>query len=158
MNQTKKISVYSSTLNALRSGIAKIIDELLIYKFTVDLLSKIPQFHWIGVYFYNPVTKEFYLGYNIGTQATTTMVRYDQLPFPSNQFDAKIEIINNVEAEQTESIAPHAASEAQVLFKHGGTILGMIVIGSETTDTFNEVDRTSLIEIVDTVAEKVRHT
>ncbi|MFX0171323.1 MAG: hypothetical protein ACFE9L_05335 [Candidatus Hodarchaeota archaeon] len=158
MIQTKKISVYTSTLNALRSGIAKINDELLIYKFTVDLLSKIPQFHWIGVYFYNPVTKEFYLGYNVGTQATTTMVRYDQLRFPTNPFDAKIEIINNIEAEQTDSLAPQAAAEAQILFKQGGMILGMIVIASETTDIFTEVDRSSLIELVDTVTEKVRHT
>ncbi|MFX0206805.1 MAG: GAF domain-containing protein [Candidatus Hodarchaeota archaeon] len=157
MDQTKKFSVYNSTLNALRSGIAKINDELLIYKFTVDLLSKIPQFHWIGVYFYNPVTKEFYLGYNIGTQAAKTMVRYDQLGFPTNPFDAKIEIINNIEAEQTDSISPQATAEAHVLIKQGGTILGMIVIGSEATDNFNEVDRSSLIEIVDTVAEKVRH-
>ncbi|MFX0182438.1 MAG: hypothetical protein ACFE95_05070 [Candidatus Hodarchaeota archaeon] len=157
MNQTEKITIYNSTLNSLRSGIARINDELLIYKFTVDLLSKTPYFHWIGIYFYNPVTKEFYLGYNIGTQAIRTMVRYDQLRFPSNQFDAKIEIINNIETEQTDSIAPKASSEAQVLFKHGGTILGMIVLGAETTDAFVEVDKKSLIAIADTVAEKVHH-
>jgi putative methionine-R-sulfoxide reductase with GAF domain len=151
------MAIYNSTLTALLSGIAKINDKLLIYKFTVDLLSKIPYFHWIGIYFYNPVTKEFYLGYSIGTQATNTMVLYDQLKFPSNQFDAKIEIINNVETEQTDLVSPRAASEAQVLFKQGGTILGMIIIGSETTDTFDEVDRKYLLAIADTVAEKVFH-
>lgn len=128
MEQNQKISLYKSLLTALQSGLTSIPDNMLIYKLTVDLLSKIPHLHWIGIYFYNSVTKEFYLGYNEGKTPIKTIIRLNQLNIPEFQTDAKIEIINDVQTEKDSLFSPQVICEARVLLRKNGKILGMIVI------------------------------
>jgi hypothetical protein len=52
----QKEKVYTSTFTALRSGLSRFNDEMLIYKFTADLLGKITHSSWVGIWFFNPVT------------------------------------------------------------------------------------------------------
>lgn len=157
MEQNQKISVYKSMLTALQSGLTSIPDDMLTYKLMVDLLSKIPHLHWIGIYFYNSVTKEFYLGYNIGKTPTKTVIHLGQLNFPEHQIDAKLEIINDAQTEENEFFSPQVICEARVLLRKNGKILGMIVIGSENHNAFDEVDKEYLIGVSDTVSNKVFH-
>ncbi len=104
-----KTSAYNTALTTLRSELATTYEEAFIYKLIVDNLSKIPRFSWIGVYFFNPVTKEFYLGYYTGKQTKTTVIKLDQLRF------TKFEVTNDTNAEQKFLICPQDISEYGLL-------------------------------------------
>ena len=88
METTQKMSVYNAVLTTIRFEISKTHEEALIYKLVVDTLAKIPYFSWIGIYFFNPVTKEFYLGYHMGKPSNSTVIKLNQLEF------VKLDIIN----------------------------------------------------------------
>lgn len=150
----QKEKVYNSTLTALRSGLSRFNDEMLIYKFTVDLLGKITHLSWVGIWFFNPVTKEFYLGYNIGKTSNKTVLRLDQLSFTST---TKVVIVNDIEQEKEPGIAPQVASEMKILLKKNQKILGMITVGSDRKDIFDETDKNYLAEIAETVVERIQY-
>jgi putative methionine-R-sulfoxide reductase with GAF domain len=148
---SQKTSAYSAALTTLRSELAKTNDEAFIYKLVVDTLSKFPYFSWIGVYFFNPVTKEFYLGYYIGKQTKASVIKLNQLRF------TKFEIINDIKAENKLSICPEVSSECKLLLIKNETILGLIAMGSKNSNIFDEIDRKYLLEIAETAADKVYH-
>ena len=152
---TSKQSTYQSMLKLLRSNLASVNDELISYKLAVDFLSKITHLGWVGVYFYNPVTEEFYLGYNVGSSPKSTVVKYNQLAFPRNQYDASYTVNNEVHQDHPSSLSPGAGSEAQILIKSNGKILAMICVGSSERGTFDDDDRDSLRELGRLVAEQV---
>lgn len=143
--------MYDAALTTLRSEISKTNEDALVYKLVVDTLAKIPYFTWIGIYFFNPVTKEFYLGYYMGKPTKNNVIKLNQLAF------AKMEIINDIDVEQKISICPEVASESKILLTKNGKTLGLIAVGSERTNIFNEIDRKYLLEITETVADKVYH-
>ncbi|UCG02263.1 MAG: hypothetical protein JSW11_22060 [Candidatus Heimdallarchaeota archaeon] len=151
MNISQKTSAYNAALSSLRFELTKTYEEAFIYKLVVDSLSKIPHFSWIGIYFFNPVTKEFYLGYHSGKVAKITVIKLDQLSV------TKFEIISDITAEPKFSVCPDVASECKLLIMKHNTTLGLIVIGSDNPNTFNEIDRKYLLEIAETVADKVYH-
>jgi putative methionine-R-sulfoxide reductase with GAF domain len=141
--------VYNAALASIRSELAKTYEEAFIYKLVVDILSKFTYFSWIGVYFFNPVTEEFYLGYYTGKLTKTSVIKLNQLKFD------KFEIIHDIDAEQKLSICPNAYSECKLLLIKNNEILGLIVVGSENQNIFDEIDRKYLLEIAETVADKV---
>lgn len=145
------MALYNSVLTTLRSEISKIHEETFIYKLVVDTVAKIPYFNWIGIYFFNPVTKEFYLGYHMGKSTNTTIIQLNQLE------TSKIEIINDLNAEQKISIGPEVASECKMLLMKNKKILGLIVIGSEGINNFDEIDSKYLMEITEIVSERIYH-
>ena len=151
MEHTQKTTVYNAALTTLRSEISKTNEDVLVYKLVVDTLAKIPYFTWIGIYFFNPITKEFYLGYYMGKPTNNNVIKLNQLAF------AKMEIINDIDVEQKVSICPDVASESKILLTKQGKTLGMIAVGSERKNIFNEIDRKYLLEITETVADKVYH-
>ena len=151
MEISQKINGYNVALTTIRSELSKTYEEAFIYKLVVDNLSKIPYFSWIGVYFFNPVTKEFYLGYYTGKLSKTTTIKLDQLRF------TKLEIINDIKTEQKFSICPEVAAECKLLLTKNNTILGLIAVGSENPNIFDETDRKNLLEIAETVADKIYH-
>ena len=151
MEGSQKTNVYNAALASIRSELAKTYEEAFIYKLVVDILSKFTHFSWIGVYFFNPVTEEFYLGYYTGKLAKTSVIKLEQLKFD------KFEMINDIDAEQKLSICPDVYSECKLLLIKNNEILGLIVIGSEIQNIFNETDIKYLLEIAETVADKVYH-
>ncbi|MFX0208444.1 MAG: hypothetical protein ACFFDT_20845 [Candidatus Hodarchaeota archaeon] len=151
MEISQKTSEYNAILTSLRSELAKTYEEAFIYKLIVDTLTNFPYFSWIGVYFFNPVTKEFYLGYYTGKLTKTSVIRLDQLKFE------KFEIINDINAKQKLSICPDVYSEFKLLLRKNNKILGLIVVGSENPNIFDEIDQKYLLEIAETVADKVYH-
>lgn len=151
MELPQKTTAYNAALTTLRSEISKTYEEALIYKLVVDTLTKIPYFTWIGVYFFNPVTKEFYLGYYNGKPTNTTIIKLNQLTF------TKLEIINDINTEQKFSICPDETSECKILIMKNAKTLGLIVTGSKETNIFDEIDSKYLLEIAETVAERVYH-
>ena len=151
MELPQNTTAYNAALTTLRSEISKTYEEALIYKLVVDTLTKIPYFIWIGVYFFNPVTKDFYLGYYNGKPTNTPIIKLNQLTF------TKLEIINDINTEQKFSICPNVASECKILLMKNARTLGLIVAGSKETNIFDETDRKFLLEIAETVAERVYH-
>lgn len=141
--------------DTLRSSLATVNDEMLSYKIAVDVLAKVTHLGWIGVYFFNPVTEEFYLGYSTGGSPKTTIVRYNQLNFPNNQYDASFTFNNEVQPDHPSSLSPKAGSEAHILIKSAGKILALICIGASEQSTFDEVDQRSLREFGRLVEERV---
>lgn len=151
MDISEKTNAYTAALTKLRSELAKTYEEAFIYKLVVNTLTKLPYFSWIGVYFFNPVTKEFYLGYYTGKLTKTTVIRLDQLRF------TKFEIINDINTEQKLSICPEVNSECKMLLRKNNTIFSLIAVGSENPNIFDEVDRRYLLEMAETVADEVYH-
>ncbi|MFX0124100.1 MAG: hypothetical protein ACFFAE_10720 [Candidatus Hodarchaeota archaeon] len=147
----QKTSAYNTVLTSLRFELTKTYEEAFIYKLVVDTLSKIPYFSWIGVYFFNPVTEEFYLGYYSGKLAKITAIKLDQLRF------TKFDVINDINAERKFSVCPEVTSECKLLLTKNNTTLGLIAIGSENQNFFDEIDRKYLLEIAETVTDKVYH-
>ena len=149
MEISQKTSTYDRVLGEIRSELAKIYEEASIYKFVVDNLSQLPFFSWIGVYFFNPVTEEFYLGYYTGELPKTTVIKLKQLK--SNKY----EMINDFNAEQTPSVGPEVNSECKLLLEKDHTKLSLIVIGSENSYIFDEIDQKYLLEIAETIVDRV---
>ena len=48
MDKSYKINIYESILTKLHSEVRGIQDNILLYKSTVDLISSIPSFDWVG--------------------------------------------------------------------------------------------------------------
>lgn len=151
MEVSQKTGVYSTALTKIRSELAKTYEEASIYKLVIDTLSKFQYISWIGAYFFNPVTEEFYLGYYQGKLTKTTVIKLNQLKF--TDFD----IINDIKAEQKLSISPDCASECKFLLKKNEAILSLIAIGSENSYNFDEFDRKYLLEIAETMADRIYH-
>ncbi|MFX1537944.1 MAG: hypothetical protein ACFFDI_27440 [Promethearchaeota archaeon] len=151
MEVSQKTNDYNAALTSLRSELAKTYDEAFIYKLVVDILSKFTYFSWIGVYFFNPVTKEFYLGYYTGKITKTSVIKLDQLKFD------KFEIINDIDIKHKLSVCPDVYSECKLFLRINNDILGLIAIGSEKPNIFDEIDRRFLLEIAETVADKIYH-
>ena len=151
METTQKMSVYNAVLTTIRFEISKTHEEALIYKLVVDTLAKIPYFSWIGIYFFNPVTKEFYLGYHMGKPSNSTVIKLNQLEF------VKLDIINDINAEPKFSVCPEVASESKMMLIKDDKIFGLIAVGSEKINIFDEIDREYLLEITETVVDRVYH-
>ena len=151
METTQKMSLYNAVLTTRRFEISKTHEEALIYKLVVDTLAKIPYFSWIGIYFFNPVTKEFYLGYHMGKPSNSTVIKLNHLEF------RKLDIINDINAEQKFSVCPEVASESRMMLIKDDKIFGLIAVGSEKINIFDEIDREYLLEITETVVDRVYH-
>lgn len=151
MDLQQKISEYNAVLTSIRSEISRTYEEALIYKLVVDTLSQIPYFSSIGIYFFNPVTEEFYLGYYTGKHSIANIIKSDQLKFTN------FEIINDTDTEERFSICSDIASECKLLLTKNETALGLIVVGSDDPHSFDEIDKKYLPEIAETVADKVYH-
>jgi putative methionine-R-sulfoxide reductase with GAF domain len=149
VESNQKESTYNAVLTTLRFEIPKTHENVLVYKLVVDTLAKIPYFSWIGIYFFNPVTKEFYLGYHIGKPSNSTIIKLNQLEI------SKLEIINDINAETKFSVCPEVVSESKMMLIKDDKILGMIAVGSEKINVFDEIDRKYLLEITETVVDRV---
>ena len=149
MEISQKAGVYSTALTKIRSELAKTYEEASIYKLVIDFLSQFQFMSWIGAYFFNPVTEEFYLGYYQGKLTKTTVIKLNQLKFTD------FEIINDINSEKKLSISPDCISECKLLLKKNNAILSLIAIGSENANVFDEIDRKYLLEIAETMADRI---
>jgi putative methionine-R-sulfoxide reductase with GAF domain len=122
---------------------------------TVDLLFQLPHIDWCGIYFYNDVTREFYLGYYRDQPVETGLLRLDQLSLrpPQN----KLDLCNNVKSEGKTSPYNQTASEIKVIFKKPLKIFGLFTLSSKQVNVFDNIDEKYLLEIAETLAERIQY-
>ncbi|MHA1969950.1 MAG: hypothetical protein ACW964_19420, partial [Candidatus Hodarchaeales archaeon] len=125
------------------------------YMETVDLLFQLPHIDWCGIYFYNDVTREFYLGYYRDQPVETGLLRLDQLSLrpPQNVLD----LCNDVKIEGKTSPYNKTASEIKVIFKRPLIIFGLFTLSSKQINVFDNIDEKYLLEIAETLAERIQY-
>lgn len=142
-------------LSTLRSEVAHSVDVIKIYMTTIDLLYELSHINWCGIYFFNDVTKEFYLGYYRNQPTNISVIRLNQLSLkPPNN---KLDFCNHVTAEGKVSSYDQAASEIKVLFRQQHKIFGLIATSSKYENTFDDIDEKYLLEVVETIVERVQY-
>jgi putative methionine-R-sulfoxide reductase with GAF domain len=155
LDKGQKIAEYYEILATFRSEVAHSVDVMKIYMTTIDLLFKLSHINWCGIYFFNDVTKEFYLGYYRDQPTNTSVIRLNQLSLkqPRN----KLDLCNNVKAEGKISSYIQAASEIKVLFRQQNKIYGLIATSSKQENIFDDIDEKYLLEVVETIVERVQY-
>ena len=126
-----------------------------IYMETVDLLFQLPHIDWCGIYFYNDVTREFYLGYYRDQKVETGLLRLDQLSLRSPE--NKLDLCNDIKSEGKTSVYNQTASEIKVIFKKPLKIFGLITLSSKQVSIFDYLDEKYLLEIAETLAERIQY-
>lgn len=113
-------------LASLRSKVSHTVDVLKIYMLAIDLLFILSHINWCGVYFFNDVTKEFYLGYYRDQPTNISVIRLNQLSL--KQPNEKVDLCNNLKAEGKISPFEQASSEIKILIGQQHKTFGLIVI------------------------------
>ena len=155
MATPEKITEFNKLLNTLRNETARSIDVTKIYMTTVDLLFNLSHINWCGIYFFNDVTKDFYLGYYRDNPANISLIKLKQLTLisPTN----KIDLCNDIKGEGKISSYAEAASEIKVLIRKQEKIFGLIAASSNNENIFDETDEKYLLEVVETIAERIQY-
>lgn len=155
MNQPQKLTEYNEMLASLRSNVSHTVDVLKIYMLAIDLLFILSHINWCGVYFFNDVTKEFYLGYYRDQPPNISVIRLNQLSLKLP--NEKVDLCNNMKAEGKVSPYEQASSEIKILIGQQHRTFGLIVISSKSENIFDEIDEKYLSEVVETISERVQY-
>lgn len=155
MDLPQKLIDYNKMLASLRSDIAHTADIMKMYMSTVDLLFKLTHIDWCGIYFFNDVTREFYLGYYRDQSTDKSTIQLNQLLLrsPLN----KIEFCNNIKGEGKISPFKQASSEIKVIFRKPLKIFGLITLSSTQINNFDNIDEKYLLEVAETLAERIQY-
>jgi GAF domain-containing protein len=124
------------------SSTLKSQDEVL--KFSVNLMEKLPHFHWTGIYWLNGEVLE--LGYYVGEPTDHTQINIGQGVCGTAVAENRDIIIDDVlEIENYLACSAETRAEIVVLIKKSdGTILGQIDVDSDDVGAFDEVDRSNM--------------
>ena len=69
----------------------------------------------------------------------------------------KIDLCNDIKAEGKISSYAEAASEVKVLIRKQEKIFGLIAASSDEKNSFDDTDETYLLEVVETIAERIQY-
>jgi len=119
-----------------------------IYQLVVDLLSKLPNFHWTGIYLLEDATNELILEYYVGKTTEHTRIPVGEGVCGSAIAERTDKVIEDVEKEENYlACSLGTRSEIVVLIEDGDKIIGQIDVDSDNVGNFDEIDRNYLRQI-----------
>jgi GAF domain-containing protein len=125
-----------------KSGTMNSRDEVL--KLSVDLMEKLPHFHWTGIYWLNNNVLD--LEYYIGKPTDHTRINIGQGVCGTAVAENRDIIIDDV-LKIDNYLACSAETRAEIVVlikKKDGTILGQIDVDSDEVGAFDEIDRLNM--------------
>jgi GAF domain-containing protein len=134
-----------------KSGKLNSQDEIL--KLSVDLMEKLPHFHWTGIYWLHNDVLE--LEYYIGKPTDHTRINIGQGVCGTAVAENRDIIIDDV-LKIDNYLACSAETRAEIVVlikKKDGTILGQIDVDSDKVGAFDEVDRSNMEALSGKIAE-----
>ena len=119
-----------------------------LYQLVVDLLSKLPNFHWTGIYLLENATNELILEYYVGKPTEHTRIPVGEGICGSAVAKRTDKVIEDVREEENYlACSLETRSEIVVLFEDGDKIIGQIDVDSDNVGDFDEIDRNYLRQI-----------
>lgn len=119
-----------------------------LYQLVVDLLSKLPNFHWTGIYLLENATNELVLEYYVGKPTEHTRIPVGEGICGSAVTERTDKVIEDVRKEENYlACSVETRSEIVVLLEDGDKIIGQIDVDSDNVGDFDEIDRNYLRQI-----------
>lgn len=119
-----------------------------LYQLVVDLLSKLPNFHWTGIYLLEDATNELILEYYVGKPTEHTRIPVGEGVCGSAVAEKTDKVIEDVQKEENYLACSFGTrSEIVVLIEDYDKIIGQIDVDSDDVGDFDEMDRKYLRQI-----------
>ncbi len=150
MKSSQKEDSYQNIVQQLESTFSDsaISSSKEIYQLVVDLLSKLPNFHWTGIYLLEDATNELILEYYVGKTTEHTRIPVGEGVCGSAIAERTDKVIEDVEKEENYlACSLGTRSEIVVLIEDGDKIIGQIDVDSDNVGNFDEIDRNYLRQI-----------
>ena len=150
MKSSQKEDSYQNIVQQLESTFSDsaISSSKEIYQLVVDLLSKLPNFHWTGIYLLEDATNELILEYYVGKPTEHTRIPVGEGVCGSAIAERTDKVIEDVEKEENYlACSLGTRSEIVVLIEDGDKIIGQIDVDSDNVGDFDEIDRNYLRQI-----------
>jgi GAF domain-containing protein len=148
---TTKQSLWEKVIESfdIRSRTLNSQDEVL--KLSVNLMEKLPHFHWTGIYWLNNDVLD--LEYYVGLPTDHAQINIGQGVCGTAVAENRDIIIDDVmKIDNYLACSAETRSEIVVLIKKkDGTILGQIDVDSDEVGAFDEIDRSNM----EVLAEKI---
>ncbi|MHA2295743.1 MAG: GAF domain-containing protein [Candidatus Hodarchaeales archaeon] len=157
MEITEKIKLYDSILNDIRRDLSKIPnDPATIYITIIEHLANIPYFHWTGLYLYNKVRRELYLGTFSGKNSKQSLIKLGDGACGSAVAYRIYKIVDDVtKYDNSITSSPDTRSEIAIVLEDRKEIIGILDIESNEIGAFDINDRKYLQEIAETAIQKM---
>jgi GAF domain-containing protein len=154
----EKGTLYNAVYSKIEEKAMGINSKADLFRFTIDMLSKLPHFQWTGIYEYDSPKEMLTLfPYYIGLPTEHT-----QIPKGKGVCGTAIAKNQDIVVEDVQQLDNYLAcsvgtkSEIVVLIKDQEQIYGQIDIDSDEAGAFNDYDRTWLEKIAHILANKCR--
>lgn len=150
MKSSQKEDSYQNIIQQLESTFSDsaISSSKEIYQLVVDLLSKLPNFHWTGIYLLEDATNELILEYYVGKPTEHTRIPVGEGVCGSAIAERTDKVIEDVKKEENYlACSLGTRSEIVVLIEDGDKIIGQIDVDSDNVGDFDEIDRNYLRQI-----------
>lgn len=127
-----------------------------LYQLVVDLLSKLPNFHWIGIYLLEDTTNELILEYYVGKPTEHTRIPVGEGVCGSAVAEKTDKVIEDVQEEENYlACSLGTRSEIVVLIEDDDKIIGQIDVDSDDVGDFDEMDRKYLRQISELIVNQL---
>ena len=150
MKSSQKEDSYQNIIQQLESTFSDsaISSSKELFQLVVDLLSKLPNFHWTGIYLLEDATNELILEYYVGKTTEHTRIPVGEGVCGSAIAERTDKVIEDVEKEENYlACSLGTRSEIVVLIEDGDKIIGQIDVDSDNVGDFDEIDRNYLRQI-----------
>ena len=127
-----------------------------LYQLVVDLLSKLPNFHWTGIYLLEDATNELILEYYVGKPTEHTRIPFGEGVCGSAVAEKTDKVIEDVQKEENYlACSLGTRSEIVVLIEDDDKIIGQIDVDSDDVGDFDEMDRKYLRQISELIVNQL---
>lgn len=152
-----KQSLWDHVINSFEKESSGLKSQDEILKLSVNLMEKLPHFHWTGIYWLNNEVLE--LGYYIGKPTNHTRINIGQGVCGTAVAENRDIIINDVlKIDNYLACSTETRAEIVVLIKKpDGTILGQIDVDSDEVGAFDEVDRKNMEKLAKRIVLKIEN-
>jgi GAF domain-containing protein len=158
VKSSQKEDSYQNIIQQLESTFSDsaISSSKELYQLVVDLLSKLPNFHWTGIYLLEDATNELILEYYVGKPTEHTRIPVGEGVCGSAIAERTDKVIKDVQKEENYlACSLRTRSEIVVLIEDGDKIIGQIDVDSDNVGDFDEIDKNYLRQIAKLIVNQL---